>query len=96
MVLLFGQLSNREGLRDLIVTITPFKSAFHHLGFGKNVSRSNLSKTNEIREVKIFQEFADKMVSIAREKREEVLDNSTFLSCTSLNVHNYCDFALAG
>ncbi len=69
MVLLFGQLSNREGLRDLIVTITPFKSAFHHLGFGKNVSRINLSKANEIREVKIFQEFADKIVSIAREKR---------------------------
>lgn len=67
MVLLFGQLSNREELRDLIVSITPFKSAFHHLGFGKNVSRSNLSKANEIREVKIFQEFADKMVSIARE-----------------------------
>ena len=57
MVLLFGKLSNREGLRDLIVTITPFKSAFHHLGFGKNVSRSNLSKANEIREVKMFQEF---------------------------------------
>ena len=53
MVLLFDLLSNREGLRDLIVTITPFKSAFHHLGFGKNVSRNNLSKANEIREVKI-------------------------------------------
>ena len=53
MVLLFGQLSNREGLRDLIVTITPFKSTFHHLGFGNNVSRSNLSKANEIREAKI-------------------------------------------
>ncbi len=74
MVLLFGQLSNREGLRDLIVTISPFKSAFHHLGFGKNVSRSNLSKANEIREIKIFQEFADKMVSIAREKRGVVKD----------------------
>ena len=74
LVLLYGQLSNREGLRDLIVSITPFKSAFHHLGFGKNVSRSNLSKANEIREVKIFQEFADKMVSIAREKRGAVKD----------------------
>ena len=74
MVLLFGQLSTREGLRDLIVTITPFKSAFHHLGFGKNVSRSNLSKANEIRKVKIFQEFADKMVPIAREKRGVVKD----------------------
>lgn len=74
LVLLYGQLSNREGLRDLIVSITPFKSAFHHLGFGKNVSRSNLGKANEIREVKIFQEFADKMVSIAREKRGAVKD----------------------
>lgn len=69
LVLLFGQLSNREGLRDLIVSITPFKSAFHHLGFGKNVSRSNLSKANETRDVRIFQEFADKMVSLARDKR---------------------------
>jgi len=74
LVLLYGQLSNREGLRDLIVSITPSKSAFHHLGFGKNVSRSNLGKANEIREVKIFQEFADKMVSIAREKRGAVKD----------------------
>ena len=46
LVLLFGQLSNREGLRDLIVTLTPFKFAFHHLGFGKSVTRSNLSKAN--------------------------------------------------
>ena len=74
LVLLYGQLSNREGLRDLIVSITPFKSAFHHLGFGKNVSRSNLAKANEIREVKIFQEFADNMVSVAREKRGVVKD----------------------
>ena len=73
-VLLFGQLSNREGLRDLIVTITPFKSSFHHLGFGKNVSRSNLSKANEVREVRIFQEFADRMVEFARKKRDGIKD----------------------
>lgn len=74
LVLLFGQLSNREGLRDLIVTITPFKSAIHHLGFGKNVSRSNLSKANETRDVRIFQKFADKMVSLARDKRSGMKD----------------------
>ena len=74
LVLLFGQLSNREGLRDLIVTLTPFKFAFHHLGFGKSVTRSNLSKTNEVREVRIFQEFADRMVAIARQKRDGVKD----------------------
>jgi len=57
LVLIFGQLSNREGLRDLITTISPFLFAFHHLGFGKSDSRSNLSKANEVRDVRIFQEF---------------------------------------
>ena len=74
LVLLFGQLSNREGLRDLIVTLTPFKFAFHHLGFGKSVTRSNLSKANETREVRIFQEFADRMVELARKKRADIKD----------------------
>lgn len=74
LVLLFGQLSNREKLRDLIVTITPFKAAFHYWGFGKSVSRSNLSKANEIRDVLISQEFADKMVSLARDKRGVIND----------------------
>jgi len=34
LVLVFGQLSNRESLRDLITSLAPFKSYFHHLGFG--------------------------------------------------------------
>ncbi len=74
LVLIFGQLSNRDGLRDLIVTLAPFKSAFHHLGFGKSVTRSNLGKANEVREVRIFQEFADRMVAIARQKRDGIKD----------------------
>ena len=74
LVLIFGQLSNREELRDLITTISPFQFAFHHLGFGKSVSRSNLGKANEIRDVRIFQEFADRMVSIARSKVDGVKD----------------------
>ena len=74
LVLIFGQLSNRDGLRDLIVTLAPFKSAFHHLGFGKSVTRSNLGKANEVREVRIFQEFADRMVAIARKKRDGIKD----------------------
>ena len=95
LVLLFGQLSNREGLRDLIVTLSPFKFAFHHLGFGKSVTRSNLSKANEVREVRIFQEFTDRMVAIARQKRDGIkdffisnkvyaFDSSTISLCLSL------------
>lgn len=74
LVLLFGQLCNREGLRDLVVTLAPHKRAFHHLGFGKSVTRSNLSKANEVRDVRIFREFANRMIAIAREKRAGVKD----------------------
>lgn len=74
LVLLFGQLSNREGLRDLVVTLAPHKRAFHHLGFGESVTRSNLSKANEVRDVRIFREFANRMIAIAREKRAGVKD----------------------
>lgn len=74
LVLLFGQLSTREGLRDLVVTLAPHKRAFHHLGFGKSVTRSNLSKANEVRDVRIFREFANRMIAIAREKRAGVKD----------------------
>ena len=74
LVLLFGQLSNRESLRDLVVTLAPHKRAFHHLGFGKSVTRSNLSKANEVRDVRIFREFANRMIAIAREKRAGVKD----------------------
>ena len=68
-VLLYGQLSNREGLRDLIVTISPHRNFFHHLGFGKNVSRSNLSKANEVRDVNIFRLLSERMIVLARTKR---------------------------
>ena len=39
-----GQLTNRESLRDLIVAIDAHSSKFYHLGFGKNVTRNNLSR----------------------------------------------------
>ena len=74
LVLLFGQLSNRESLRDLVMTLAPHKRSFHHLGFGKSVTRSNLSKANEVRDVRIFRGFANRMIAIAREKRAGVRD----------------------
>ena len=74
LVLIFGQLSNREGLRDLTTTLAPHKRSFHHLGFGKSVTRSNLGKANEVRDVRIFKEFAERMIALAREKRAGVRD----------------------
>jgi hypothetical protein len=69
LVMMFGQLSNRDSLRDLTNTITAHSSKIYHLGFGNKVTRSNLSKANEKREPKIFEDFAYRMIDIARKKR---------------------------
>lgn len=69
LVLVFGQLTNRESLRDLVGSLNAHTSKFHHLGFGKSVTRSNLSKANEIRDVRIFEDMANLMIRTARMKR---------------------------
>lgn len=74
LVLIYGQLSNRESLRDLITSLAPFRNKFHHLGFGPNVTRSNLSKANETRDPKIFEQYAQRLIAIAREKRDGITD----------------------
>ncbi|MDF1575721.1 MAG: IS4 family transposase [Bacteroidales bacterium] len=65
--MLFGQLSGRESLRDLMIGLDAHKSKYYHLGFGKSVTRSNLAKANEKRNCKIFEEFAYHMIDQARQ-----------------------------
>jgi len=50
LCMMFGQLSGRDSLRDLLVSISPHKAKFYHLGFGKNVSKTNLALANEKRD----------------------------------------------
>ncbi len=64
-----GQLSNRESLRDLIVAMEAHTGKLYHLGIGKSVTRSNLSKTNEQRDYRIFEDYAVFMISEARKRR---------------------------
>lgn len=74
LCMIFGQLSARESLRDLITTIEAHQSKSYHLGFGKSITRSNLSKANEKRNYKIFEEFANHLIGIAQRKNS----NDTF------------------
>lgn len=76
LVLLIGQLSNRESLRDLIVSLNAHRAKFHHLGLGESVTRSNLAKANEVRDVRIFKYFSERMISIALEKKADLSDFS--------------------
>ena len=46
LTLMFGQLSNRESLRDLIIAIEAHYQKCYHLGLGKHVIRSNQAKAN--------------------------------------------------
>ena len=56
LTMMFGQLSNRDSLRDLIVAMGAHAGKLYHLGIGKSVTRSNLSKANEQRNYRIFEE----------------------------------------
>jgi hypothetical protein len=67
--MMFGQLSNRESLRDLIVALDAHHSKCYHLGMGKNVSKSSLSRANQDRNYRIFEDYAYYLVNQARQKR---------------------------
>jgi hypothetical protein len=68
--MMFGQLSNRESLRDLIVATEAHNRKLYHLGMGRSVTRSNLAKANESRDCRIFEEFAIFMIEQARRLRK--------------------------
>lgn len=67
MCMMFGQLSNRDSLRDLLIGIEAHPSKHYHLGFGPGVSRSNLANANEKRDYQIFEHFAYDLIAQARE-----------------------------
>jgi len=68
LAMIFGQLSNRDSLRDLIVSLDAHSLKSYHLGFGKSVTRSNLAKANESRDYRVFEELAYYLIDIARKK----------------------------
>lgn len=69
---MFGQLSNRESLRDLIVALEAHKSKCFHLGLGRNpIAKTTLATANQKRSYHIFEEFAFYMMEQARQKRAE-------------------------
>ena len=94
LCMLFGQLTNRDSLRDLIITLEAHSKKSYHLGLGKSVTRSNLAKANENRNSKIFEEFAYHLIGIARNKRANedfeikgniyAFDSSTIDLCLSV------------
>jgi len=66
LCMVFGQLTSRDSMRDLMLSIEAHQPKFYHLGFGQTVTRRNLGKANEKRSYKIFEEFAYVLIDEAR------------------------------
>jgi len=94
LCMVFGQLTNRNSLRDLTVIINAHSSKSYHLGLGKSVSKSNLSKANNKRNSKIFEEFAYYLIDVAQKRLKNddfeikgkvyAFDSSTIDLCLSV------------
>ena len=94
LTLIFGQLSRSPSLRDCVTALQAHHDKLYHLGIGKNVTRSNLSKANEQRNYRIFEDFAYYMIAEARNKRADrtfgfdghiyAFDSTTIDLCLSL------------
>ena len=94
LCMVFGQLTNRQSLRDLVVALDAHGKKSYHLGFGKNITLSNLAKANENRNCKIFEDFAYHLITIAREFKHNkdfeikgqvyAFDSSTIDLCLSV------------
>lgn len=96
LVMLFGQLSARESMRDTIASLEPHHQKHHHLGFGKSVHLTTLAMANEKRTFRIFEEFATVLIKKARmlragepfdlpiEENVYAFDSSTISLCMSI------------
>lgn len=66
LCLAFGQLTHRESMSDTILCLKLNEDKLYHLGLGKIVNKSTLSRANEKRNWHIFQDFGLKLIEQAR------------------------------
>jgi hypothetical protein len=67
LCMIFGQLTNRDSMRDLMLSLEAHQNKYYHLGFGSSISRRNLGIANENRNSIIFEEFAYVLINEARQ-----------------------------
>jgi len=62
----FAQLTYRESLRDIEACLRSMQNKLYHMGIRGKVSRSTLSDANEKRDWRIYADFAQVLIHIAR------------------------------
>jgi len=92
----FAQLTYRESLRDIEVCLRAMKSRLYHMGIRGTIARSTLANANEKRDWRIYADFAQILIHIARplyadddfgldlDETVYALDSTTIDLCLSL------------
>ena len=66
LTMAFAQLTYRESLRDIEACLRALGAKLYHMGFQSKVARSTLADANESRDWRIFADFAQVLIRIAR------------------------------
>ena len=62
----FAQLTYRESLRDIEACLRSQSAKLYHMGFRSTVSRNTLANANTVRDWRIYADFAQSLIGIAR------------------------------
>jgi len=66
LAMAFAQLTYRESLRDIEACLGSMRGKLYHMGFRGRVTRSTLGDANEAHDWRIFADFAQVLIAIAR------------------------------
>lgn len=66
VLLFFGQLTARNGLRDICLCLNAHKNNLYHLGIKQSVNQSTLSRANESRDWRIFADFGTYLINLVQ------------------------------
>jgi hypothetical protein len=65
-IMAFAQLTDRESLRDIEACLSAPTAKLYHMGLREPVRRSTLADANELRDWRIYAEFAQRLIAQAR------------------------------
>ena len=66
LCLAFAQLTYRESLRDIEACLRAHQTKLYHMGFRGQVSRNTLANANQVRDCRIYADFAQVLIRTAR------------------------------
>ena len=92
LCMIFAQLAYRESLRDIVACLRSQSQRLYHMGFRSRISRTTLARANEMRDWRIYADFAQVLIARARSlyRNEDLgleLDNTVYaLDSTTIDL----------